>query len=61
MKEKIKDYIKQYAKGGYTLDEVAEDILLLFGVSGSLPNDTTKGHWEWDFKFNTYKYVKHQQ
>ena len=34
-KEIIIRYIRQYDRGGYSLDEVADDILLLFGVMES--------------------------
>jgi len=53
MKEKIKDYIRQYVKGGYTLDEVADDILLLFSVSKSANTeneinvDDPNAPWNW--------------
>jgi len=35
-KEVIIRYIRQYDRGGYSLDEVADDILLLFGVINSV-------------------------
>jgi hypothetical protein len=41
MKEKVKDYIRQYIiKDEYTLDEVADDILFLFGITKSTNNES---------------------
>lgn len=55
-------YDHEWSNGRYgAISEFLADIkqLNLPLVSGSLPNETTKGHWEWDSKFNTYKYIIH--
>ena len=38
MKEKIKQYIQQYDKGGFTYEELEWELLNLFNVRITLPN-----------------------